>query len=259
MKIYNTFTQKYVDHACRINPNLQIVLDSNGPLKYIKIKNFLENAEDLKEFLLHFPAIDRFKSIEEEDDFIKNEYVNGSKAPGIQQIIPNHYLKSIQLSLHKILNDLNFCRYNYDPDLWDFYTNYLDPNIKSFESNNLAHTDPFTYACNIYLTEVENTGTQFFKFKGLKKDFYDTNSLMRDPEELEYFKSSNIYSDPRKYNKLNFKDWEVFNGNEYLHEYHYIPAEYNSVTIYKGCFWHSIKYDAKNSTKVRYSLVGAIK
>lgn len=261
MKLTNTFTQKYIDHVCEINPDHEVISDSKGPLKYVKIKNFLKNPEDLKEFLAHFPAIDRFKSIEENDEYAKR-YALGSKAPGIQQIIPQLYLIGIQEYLHILLNEINFCRYPYDPSIWDFYTNYLNKDIKSFASNTVPHTDPFSCACNIYLTDVENTGTQFFKYKGTKRDYYQPSHLQRDVLEFNKFESLNLYASTEEIGSLNkkdLKDWEVFKGNNIFEEYHYIPAEYNSVSIYKGCFWHAIKYDAKNATKERYSLVATIK
>lgn len=258
MKLHNIFTQEHLDHVCEINLDHEIISETNGPLRYIKIKNFLKNPEDLKDFLSSFPALDRFGSIKKNRKYLE-DYLVGSKAPGIQQVIPPFYLRKLQKYLHETLNKLNFCRYSYDPDLWDFYTNYLDPNIESFAYNNVSHTDPFTYACNIYLTEVENSGTQFFKFKGLEKDFYEVNSLLKNQKEYEYFNSIKLYGDENDFVNGQFDEWNGFNGNEYLEQYHFIPAEYNSVSIYKGCFWHSIKYDSKNSTNTRYSLVGAIK
>jgi len=118
MKLLNTFTQRYIDHVCKINPDHEVITGTKGPLKYVKIKNFLENPEDLKEFLAHFPAIDRFKSIEEDSKYSKI-YAAGSKAPGIQQMIPQLYLMNLQEYLHVLLNKINYCRYPYDPSIWD--------------------------------------------------------------------------------------------------------------------------------------------
>lgn len=251
-----TFTQKEINEACEINPNLVIKKHKVEDLEYITIENFLKNPEKLKEFIKQFPTVDRYESINEDKEYIENHYNKSSKAPGIQQSIPVRYLSDISNFIHHCMIDYNFCRYNYDVNLWDFYTNFLDPNITSFSANHFPHVDPFTYASNIYLTEVEDTGTQFFKYKIDENEYYNTNNLVRNPKHAKLMQE--LTENYREKYVDKFNDWQIFTGCDFIEQYHFIPAKYNCVTIYKGCFWHAIKYN-QNSNSIRYSLVGALK
>ena len=47
----------------------------------------------------------------------------------------------------------------------------------------------------------------------------------------------------------------TFLDNDIYHKYHFEPAEFNSVSLYSGKYWHSVVYDAKLSKQYRYSLV----
>ena len=51
----------------------------------------------------------------------------------------------------------------------------------------------------------------------------------------------------------------MFDGNENFKMYHEIPSKYNCVSMYKGKYWHSVKFDASVQNQIRYSLVSVLK
>jgi len=58
-----TFSRAELDYLCEVNPDMEVENCSAEKLKYIKIKNFLKNPIELREFCLNFPTEDTFKSI----------------------------------------------------------------------------------------------------------------------------------------------------------------------------------------------------
>lgn len=234
-----------------INPECEIELSKKEELEYIKIRNFLNNPEDLKKFLISFPCEDRMMSMEKDGN---TEAV--SKAPGFQQIINAYFFKVISQYLHKILEDKKLIHYKWSTSSWEFYTNCIHSGMKSYKKNYTPHLDEFNYAANIFLTDVENTGTSFFKFKGLKNCYYNNKQIMRVPEDMDYYR--NIVHTPISDNEI-VSEWPMYTGDENFIRYHTIPAEYNCVSMYKGKFWHSIYFDSTVPDNIRYSLVGVLR
>jgi hypothetical protein len=234
-----------------INPDCEIELQKKEELDYITIKNFLMYPDDLKKFLVKFPCEDRMMSLEK-----MGITANVSKAPGFQQIFSAFYFRNISKFLHQTLEKNQLCHYEWCTNAWDFYTNCIHSGMKSYKQNYSPHLDEFNYAANIFLTDVENTGTSFFKFKGLHKEYYDFKSFSKLPEERENYKQYVTRHIPE--NEY-VTEWPMFEGDQYFSKYHTIPGEYNSVSMYKGRYWHSIYFDATIPDRIRYSLVGVLK
>jgi hypothetical protein len=127
--------------------------------------------------------------------------------------------------------------------------------MPSYCSNYRPHTDPFSLALNLFLTENEESYTDFFRYK-LKNNSYNYRGsrMFKYSEELEEDNSrKDTLMDDEKIGK-----WIRFKSDEQYERYHSISADFNSLTIYKGDFYHSIGYDVDEYKSIRYSLVGAI-
>lgn len=247
---FNLYSNNYLKHICKINPNADIKFNKVEKLEYITIENFLENPEELKNFLKNFPTEDRMKSIEESQftDIV-------SQAPGFQQTYNSIFFKPLSQYFHKILNDKGLVHFNWNNNLWDFYTNCMYSGMKSYNRNYLPHIDEFSYAANIYLSDIENTSTSFFKFVGLENEYYHLSEMINNFKEKEYYRNL-IYQ--KNSNEMGIQNWKVFEGNENYKLYHTIPAKYNCVSFYKGKYWHSVKFDASIPNNIRYSLVAVL-
>ena len=60
------------------------------------------------------------------------------------------------------------------------------------------------------------------------------------------------------YGAVGFSDWKTYTGDDFFTRYLYLPAEYNSCSMYRGNRWHGITYDA-NCDDIRYSIVGVMR
>jgi len=110
-----------------------------------------------------------------------------------------------------------------------------------------ACLDPFLTIINgwIYNGEIKDPF-------GEEEVFYDAYDLMAS----EY--RDNYEEILKKYNQnVEKADDFVFLDNDIYQKYHFEPAEFNSVSLYSGRYWHSVVYDAKLSKQYRYSLVAS--
>lgn len=248
------YTSKELYELGELNPDMEVECHTVEQLKYIKVYNFLKNPDDLVKFLVHYPSEDRTKTIGEGSEDKMN---TTSSAPGFQQPIPEtHFLNNISVGFYNLLRHYHFIKYDFRTIKWSYYSNCCYPNMPAYKQNYYPHTDPFTYACNLFLTPTDNSSTDFFKYKiNDERYVYNTKQLVRFPEHAER-------DSERRKNRENlgdgFQPWIRWEGDEYYQIYHSIPAEYNSITLYRGDVYHTIGYDAAKETSVRYSLVGAI-
>ena len=116
-------------------------------------------------------------------------------------------------------------------------------------------TDPFSFAANIFLTDNEDSSTDLFKINlGDGKYVYRAKDLARHHEHWLAEKSRR----EEKNNSDELTKWYHWKGDDTYIMYHSIKADFNSVTMYKGDYYHALGYDAELNTDVRYSLVGII-
>ncbi len=248
---FDRYSARELDALVELNEDMEITSGDCEGTKYISIKNVLKRPDDLREFLSKFPSEDRMMSIERDGA----THVS-SKAPGFQQPIDKTYFLMLSDALYNLGKSEKLFKYDKKDVDFQYYTNCCYPGMKAFNKNYLPHVDPFSIAANFYLTDVPNTGTSFFKFIGKdNKSFYSTSDLMRDRERGYQAYEDNV----REYKILSgWGEWKYYTGDHFYQRYHFIPAEYNSCSMYRGNRWHGITYDA-DSDDVRYSLVGIIK
>jgi hypothetical protein len=241
------YSDKEILELTRINEKCSIEKNKIEKLEYVKIYDLFLYPEDLKNFLIKFPCEDRMLSLGVEGTELT------SSAPGFQQTFDKHYFRRISLFMDNIMRENNLTQHSWDVKNWDYYSNCMYSGMSSYQRNNLPHVDPFYFACNMYLSDLNKTGTTFFKFVGNENEYYNIDDLHRKSKKdytlytKELFKSSL---------DTEFKLWETFVGNKYYQKYHVIDADYNSASIYKGSYWHSVIFDAKDPNQIRYSLVG---
>lgn len=237
-----------------INPDMEVSYNKvEDNFEYIKVNNFLKNPESLVEFLKHFPCEDRTKTLEEESG---ENLLTTSKAPGFQQQIPGLFFKkTITPSFFNLLKHYEMVKYDIRRCKWAYYTNCCYPKMKSYNNNYYPHVDPFTYAFNLFLSPAEYSSTDFFKLKISDNVYaYSVSQLGRFPEAQK----EDIKRRQEKNEIKEFSTWKIFEGDENYIRYLSIPADYNSVTIYRGDRYHSLAYDAEKAETIRYSLVGAL-
>ena len=249
---FSRYTREEIETLTEINPDAEIKLHQVDGIKYIRATNFLKRPDDLAEFMSKFPAEDRNLTIQagQESDV-------GSSAPGFQQYISEFYFRELNKNLFKIGYDLKLHKYNQRRTEFDNFTNCCYPGMKAYHRNYLPHTDSFGLAANMYLTDPGTpTSTSFFRLRTssgtlIHNEFELSRAGDRDVQELQErytYDSSGVGWEP----------WVEFRGNDFYEFYYEIPAEYNSMSMYRGNIWHSITYDASEKSKVRYSLVTAM-
>lgn len=259
------YSRSELDYICEPNDDddIEIEICEVEKLKYIKIRNFLKRPLELRDFCMQFPTEDTYRSM------VENTYNDDrSASTGLQQMMDDRFVSRISKKLYSIMFKHGMVKYNNNMMMWDYYTNLFYPGMKSAKGNNFPHIDPFSFAANIYLSEVNDckSGTNFFKcvFKdpdGNPDIFYNVFEL-KSPlrNKHNYLPTFEDYRN-KHVNKPTFEDFKTFktfHGDDIYHHYHFAPGEFNTVTLYKGCYWHNIEYDAENSKQHRYSLVAAI-
>lgn len=259
----DTYSRSELDYICEPNEDMEIEYCTVEKLKYLKIRNFLKRPLELRDFCMKFPTEDTHRSMVE-----KTYKDDRSASTGLQQMMDDRFVSRITKKLHAIMFKHGVVKYENNMMMWDYYTNLFYPNMKSAKGNNYPHIDPFSFAANIYLSEVNDckSGTNFFKCVFTDPDgnpdiFYDVFELKSPLRNQHNYLP--IFEKYREYhvNKPSFEDFKTFKtfqGDEFYKKYHFVPGEFNSVTLYKGCHWHNIEYDAENSKQHRYSLVAAI-
>jgi len=248
------YTSHQLDAICEFNPNMEVQFNICEGTKYLTVKNILKRPDDFAEFISKFPTEDRNLSMEVD----KMSHIS-SKAPGFQQSIDKTFFFVLSDQLYKLGKTNKLFKYDPKDVEIEYYTNCCYPGMKAYNTNYLPHVDSFSIAANIYLTDVKDTGTSFFKFTGKdNKSFYSVSDLLRDGDRgrEDYVKYMETYIDES--NPSGFSDWVKYTGDDFFKRYLYVPAEYNSCSMYRGNRWHSITYDA-NCDDVRYSIVGVIK
>ncbi len=251
LDVFHRYTASQLDAICEFNPAMDIEYGEAEGTKYITIRDVLLRPDDFREFISKFPCEDRNISIEQDN----NTHIS-SKAPGFQQPIDKTYFPIMGQNLYTIGRNHNLFKYRQEDAKFEYYTNCCYPGMKAYNKNYLPHVDPFSIASNIYLTDVPNSGTSFFKFMSPSgKEYYSVSELVIDKE-----KGFATYKRGLEKYDLNsgWSEWKYYTGDHFYQRYHYIPGEYNSCSMYRGNRWHSITYDSVNSTDVRYSIVGVL-
>ena len=249
---FSRYTREEIETLTEINPDAEIKLHQVDGIKYIRATNFLKRPDDLAEFMSKFPAEDKNLTVA-----AGQKADVGSSAPGFQQYIRNFYFRALNKNLFKIGYDLKLHKYNQKRTEFDNFTNCCYPGMKAYHKNYLPHTDRFGIAANMYLTDPGTpTSTSFFRLRT------SNGTLIHNEFELSRAAHADIKDIQDRYvydsSEVGWEPWVKFKGNDFYEYYYDIPAEYNSMSMYRGNIWHSITYDASEKSKVRYSLVTAM-
>jgi len=258
-----SYSRAELDHICELNADMEIEYVTVEKLSYLKIRNFLKRPLELRDFISQFPTEDSYRSM------VEGTYKEDrSASTGLQQMMDDRFVSKISEKLYKLMFDHRMIHYENSAFMWDYYTNLFYPGMKMNRGNNYPHIDPFSFAANIYLSEVNDckSGTNFFKCKFIdpetgEDDIFHSVFELKSPlrNKHNYIPIFEKYREGHTQDKAasDHKLFSTFQGDDFYIKYHFAPGEFNSVTLYKGCHWHNIEYDAR-SKQHRYSLVGAV-
>ena len=270
---FSTYSTHEIMDVCMLNDIKDIEIDIGDVegLRYFKAHNLLKNPLGLREFLQKFPAENKEKSALEGHSF------SGSKSPGLQQPIERAFMGFMSYQLFNLCKQYNFLKYKEKSVTWKYYTNYYYNGMRAWNKNYLPHVDPFSYASNIFLTDSSEHGTSFFKYVDpvTEKSYYSMGDVMSSTKEVRDRFTKGLtdwygyeVSDPdHPVNKQGTgvmqckngdSSWVHYTGDDFYTRYHFLPSDFNSMSMYRGNRWHSATFDAKNSKTGRYSLVGCI-
>lgn len=250
LKNFTLYPQDDVDKIFEISESAEekIYTEKESGLKWGCIKNFYKDPVAVKEFLQQFPIVEQKQT----------------NSPGFQQ----HFsfptmlsLKNVYEYLYEVIIKYNFPRgeENYSTEAWQTFCNLHWIDMKVSASNMIPHFDQPNMAFNIWLTEDNPAGTDFYYYqKDNEKPAYFFEQFAR--EEPQY--ASGFYRDVVNNLEDNLIDWDPneidnFYSSRGWHKYLTMEPEYNSVTFYPGIFFHKPAWDIRNYRKdlVRYSQV----
>ena len=147
--------------------------------------------------------------------------------------------------------------------------------MRAYNKNYLPHVDPFSYACNLFVTDSSQHGTSFFKYVDpvTEKSYYSMGDVMSAGKEIRERYTQGLkdwygyeLSDPDKQTRgpgmmqatNGDSEWVHYTGDDFYTRYYFMPSDFNSMSMYRGNRWHSATFDAKNSKTGRYSMVACI-
>ena len=264
---FHRYTSRDLDNIFELtdNPQINKKVDEESGLKYVTIHNFFERPDSVIDFLKHIPSEDRTESIMKD----KFTYM-ASNAPGFQQPLESKLVAKLGDSIYKIGKETGLHKYEREQITLNYYTNTCYPKMKACQNNWLPHIDPFSLACNMYLTQNNDTGTSFLRFVTTDgKKFYNSMQLGKSKRACEEF-SEKYEKNRDQWTKngiegTDISDWVYYIGDSIdeplprFERYTYIKADRNMASLYRGSRWHCISYDADTEPDIRYSLVGIIK
>ena len=111
--------------------------------------------------------------------------------------------------------------------------------MKACQNNWLPHIDPFSVACNMYLTQNDNTGTSFLRFISTEgKAYYNSTQLGRSREATQEYINKYEWSveSKERFSKntvegTDISDWVYYEGDPpdeplpRFERYHYIKVD----------------------------------
>lgn len=205
----------------------KIYVDKKSGMKHGCIKNLYKDPVKVTEFFRQFPIV--------------TEAI--SNAPGLQLYFSTDTSKAL-LHVYQYLEDV--LRRNKYPlgtraitsQSWETYCNFHWKNMHTSVKSILPHFDFFNYAFNIWLTEENTAGTEFFsyQFEDFDPVYYVGQFHKEHPKRFtSFFETLNVEFRDREVWDPNDKDFFKNNGFE---RYLVQEPEYNSATFYPGIFFH---------------------
>ncbi len=235
-------TQDVIDKTFEISDKAEehIHIHEASTLKWGCIKNFYKDPVAVKEFLQKFPVVPQSATV----------------SPGSQQHFPMPLmanLTKVYAYLYGILSKYKFPiieRSKFDNDdesfsTWQTYCNTHWKHMDISATSMIPHSDPFSYAFNIWLTDDNPAGTEFYYNLSDGRPIYYGRA--RNPSASTSVKS--VVWDADKI--------DTFFVARGLHKYLGREPENNSRTFYPSLFFHKPEWDSRNYKEdlVRYSQV----
>ncbi len=271
MSEFHRYTSRELDDVFALSDNLEIenkVVEECG-LKYVTIGNFFQRPDAVIDFLKNIPSEDKTESI------IKDRFTYmASNAPGFQQPLESKLARKLCDEIYELGKKTGLHKYEKQAVHFNYYTNTCYPGMKACQNNWLPHIDPFSVACNMYLTQNDNTGTSFLRFVSTSgKAYYNSTQLGRSRQASEEYREKYMMEDGcngkqwsvNPIEGTDISDWVYYEGDSpdeplpRFERYHFIKVDRNMCSMYRGNRWHCISYDAEKEKNIRYSLVGVIK
>lgn len=206
-----------IEHVTSINTSYEVEGLKIGPMKYLKIKNFLKYPNEFINFLSNYPAI------------TGPNYIS---TPGARQNLSCIEIKNLLFAYKNILSKIGI---QTNPSRWINCTNIMWEGMECLEGSNFPHFDTSTWVANLWLSNHEG-GTAFYKYQNNK---FNKNDLSKE---------DNIFNITN-----NLIPWVNFKGNDVWTQYHLIETEFNTLYLYDGSFFHA-PYPRLNDD-YRYSLI----
>lgn len=253
-KDLNIITTQEYNHIFAINPKLEPLHYKFEDFEYWIIKDVLIRPEEANKFIL-----DNYAIIERESEN------NASHHPNKQLVYPEFSFYNIKEWLMRFVSEndiLNFPIINYQDqkirididNSWHTYSNLAYKNVKIQNRNHEPHTDGFTLGCNLFLTH-NGVGTSLFKKK------YNDELLVSDIEGFtkygqEYINHMRKYYQQRKEDNSVIDKWVNLKEDDNWKWYHIIPGEFNTISIYRGTYFHSPYLSQElDDDEIRHNLV----
>lgn len=239
---FTILTQDIIDKTFEISDKAEehIHIHEASTLKWGCVKNFYKDPVAVKEFLQRFPVVPQSTTV----------------SPGSQQHFPMPLmarLTNVYAYLYGILSKYKFPiieRSKFDNDdtsfsTWQTYCNTHWKHMDISATSMIPHSDPFSYAFNIWLTDDNPAGTEFYYNLSDGRPIYYGRA--RNPSASTSVKS--VEWDPDKI--------DTFFVERGWHKYLRMEPEYNSCTFYPSLFFHKPEWDSRNYKEdlVRYSQV----
>ena len=267
---FNRYTSRDLDNIFELNDNLEIEnnKDEETGLKHVVVQDFFKRPNEIIDFLKNIPSEDKTESI------IKDKFTYmASNAPGFQQPLESKLARRLCDEIYELGKKTGLHKYERQQVQFNYYTNTCYPGMKSCQNNWLPHIDPFSLACNMYLTQCDNTGTSFLRFVTSDgKAFYNSLQLGKSRIACEEYRNKYEFvgKNGKQWSKnliegTDISDWVYYIGDSAdeplprFERYAFIKADRNMCSMYRGNRWHCISYDADNEKNIRYSIVGVIK
>ena len=261
LKDINKIDLKEYNRIFEINKDCDFThyVDNDDDYEYWIIENFLVNPEEVNEFILN-----NFIHIE------RDGKLNPSHHPAEQISFPQFTFFNIKEYLFDVLTKKMIVlktfedfhgefeskqeRLTYLDGSWDTYSNLAYKNVKVKNRNFEPHTDAFTLACNLFLTD-NAVGTNLYKKKygnhlitsGMSGFAKFGKAYTNHMERYMIEREKDSFVSEQWINVSETKDWL---------KYHTIPGKFNSVSIYRGTNYHSPNLTGlTEDNEIRHNLV----
>ena len=148
---FNILTEDGINRTFEISESAEecLYFCDESKLKWGRIKNFYKDPVAVKEMLQQFPVVPQSET----------------HSPGLQQHFPMPFMKNIQPVYQYLYGVLERNQFMFGPPNvsdWQTYCNTHWTDMKVNVGSMIPHTDQFNMAFNIWLSEDNPAGTEFY-------------------------------------------------------------------------------------------------